>query len=470
MKQWILLYVLTGWLVGVVMAVVLARKFVAVQAWAWLAILFAAPWLGLLLYLLLGDDPLSRRSRLRYKPFRDGPSAREMLPLLERHRSRPSLNPEASLLEQLAISCGALPAVGGNAARLLAGHEDVLEALVADIDQAEQQVHLVFYIFHDDATGRRIEEALCRAAGRGVECRVLVDAIGSRGALRSVGGRLRRAGVRMCASLPVSLVRRQMSRLDLRNHRKLVVVDGRIGYLGSWNATNPDYGRGGGIAYHDAMVRVQGPIVMQIQALFLEGWALDGDGIETRALFSCSEPSGDLVLQALPSGPRYPTESVRDVVVSALHQARLRILLTTPYFVPDQATLIALRVAAQSGVRVEVVVPQRSNFAIADAAGRAYLRELVGQGVHAYLHNDGLMHTKSLTIDDTFAVFGSSNFDIRSFRLNFEANLLVYSKPLNAALRGLQERYLAQSQPYAAVRTRLRRIGDDCAKLLSPLF
>lgn len=179
-------------------------------------------------------------------------------------------------------------------------------------------------------------------------------------------------------------------------------------------------------------------------------------------------------MQVLPSGPMYPSPSVRDLLVSAIHQASDRVILTTPYLIPDEALMLSLRLAVQRGVRVDVIVPNRSDLRLVDVAGRSYMRQMAADGVNVHVHQEGVLHAKALTVDDSFGTVGSANFDIRSFRLNVEANLLIYSRPLVAALREHQERYIAAARRLDANALRTypwaRRLCEDVARLVSPLI
>ncbi len=473
---WIItLYLCSGWLIGLAMALVLARRLPVTKAWMWLAIIFGIPWLGLALYLLLGENPLGRRRVVLYRQV-----MRQYLPeggaaVLGPTAQRTALGSEDLQLERLAQANGALPAVEGNAATLLADHEQILTALIDDIDAAQRHVHMVFYIFHDDETGRAVAAALIRAAERGVRCRLLGDAVGSGPMLDRLAPPMQRAGVHVEAALPVNPLRGRLSRIDVRNHRKIVVIDGHLSYIGSWNVSNPDYGDPKLQAYRDVSVRLAGPVSLQLQALFLEDWSVAVDGpISDGDLFAEPQQAGTLTFQALPSGPLYPTSAVRDVAVEAIHQARERIVLTTPYFVPDESLLLALRLAGQRGVRVDVVVPRRSDLRVVDAAARAYLRELIGSGVNAYFHRHGVLHAKTLTVDRRLAIVGSANYDIRSFQLNIESNMLAYSPAFVEQLCELQQLYIHNSLQWGPDRARAdhwtARVHEDLAKLLSPLI
>ena len=471
---WSLLYFLLEWVIRIVMLFVVTRRRQPNSAMAWLLVIFFLPVPGFVLYLLIGENRLPRRRVGRHARlleeleaihcrFEDHPGA-----------VRPELPSEQMSAVILAERLGYMPIVGGNETALMTDTDEVIDRLVADIEAARHHVHLLYYIYANDATGRRVAEALARAAARGVTCRVLVDAVGSRPMLKKLGPWMFEQGIELHAALPVNPFRRRAARLDLRNHRKLAVIDGRLGYTGSQNIVDADYGHKD-LAWHDMSVRLVGPIVSQLQAVFVGDWyfeteeLLDGDDI-----FPDPPLLGSIAAQTLPSGPDYPTENYQRMVVAALHIARRHVIITSPYFVPDEAFLQAIEVAVLRGVEVEVILPKRCDQILVGAASRAYYDDLLRLGVKLHLYNDGLLHAKTMSIDDAVALIGSSNFDIRSFALNFEISLLFYGRRVTERLRREQNRYIAASVQLTSEQWETRRasakILQNIAKLLSPLL
>jgi cardiolipin synthase len=273
--------------------------------------------------------------------------------------------------------------------------------------------------------------------------------------------------------MPFNPLKGRLARLDVRNHRKIAVIDGRVGYIGSWNIVDPGFRPAAKGLYHDLMARVQGPAVLHLQLLFLEDWMLEvGESLASDDVLVKPDPAGDVVAQLMPSGPLYPFPPVRDQTVELLSLARRQVILTTPYFIPDEAVMLSLRLAAQRGVEVNVILPARSDSHLADAAGRAYSAELADAKVHVHCYRAGFLHAKSMTVDDEIGMIGSANFDIRSFRLDVEANLILYTATAVTALREIQDQYMARSVPFLEQwkdRSWLRRVVDDSAKLISPL-
>jgi cardiolipin synthase len=464
------------WLVRLVMVpVVIRRKSQPASCLAWLTIISLLPFVGLATYLLIGEVRLGLR-RIRRHARDVKVVARAAHPDIQlQHIVEPEIEKTQQVMVHVADHLGGLPVLGGNSAELLAETNQVIDRLVQDIDQASHHVHLLFYTFAADEVGERVASALGRACARGVHCRLLADAVGSRPFFRSRASTLHKQGIEVVPALPVNPLRRLFARIDLRNHRKLAVVDGRVAYTGSQNIVRPDYGRKGVGNWRDLMVRVVGPSVSQLQSVFLEDWEFEsGQCLEDPAYFPPPTACGPVTLQVVPSGPNYPTRVLRDLVVEALYAARCRAVIVTPYFVPDDALLVALRMAVVRGVHVDLIVPARSDQILVGLAGQFFYDELLGYGVHVHLHQQGLLHVKAMTVDEGFAMLGTANFDIRSFYLNFELNLLSYDADLNGQLRTYQAKCIQESKELdlAALQNRsvLRRWGPQFAKLLSPLL
>jgi cardiolipin synthase A/B len=473
--MWMWVYVASGWAVALVMLPLLARRYDASKAWAWLVILLAFPVLGLVFFTMFADNPFGRLRRRRYalEVLEGRRRLAPIRPFIVRQPTRDQLWG----IDRLTQNVGGLEPVAGNDAQVMADEQEMMDRLIADIDTAARHVHVTMYIFADDSTGRRVAAALAAAAQRGVQVRVLADAVGSWGLFKRLAPWMLEQGVDVRPALPVNALRRRIFRFDIRNHRKLVVIDGTIGHIGSRNLIDPDYGRKDLGPFRELMVRCVGPIVRQLQLSFLEDWHLETDQtLDDPTVFPAPPPEGQgpHVMQALPSGPMYPSAPVRDVAVAAIHAAHDRVILTTPYLVPDDASMLALRLAAGRGVRVDVVASYKSDAPLAAAAGRACFGTLLEGGVNVYLHRYRLVHTKALTIDNSLAMIGSANFDHRSFRLNMETNLLVYSQPLVAQIAAVQERYIRVSDKLDYQKWCSRAwhacLLDDLAKMIGPII
>jgi cardiolipin synthase len=302
---------------------------------------------------------------------------------------------------------------------------------------------------------------------------VLADAIGSRSGLRTLRPKLAPLGVAVHEALPVSLFPWRKARLDLRNHRKIAVIDGRVGYTGSQNLVDAEFKQG--LAYEDLMVRVTGPAVLELQYVFAADWFLEtNEVLDGEAEFPGPEIAGGVPAQALPSGPAFPTQNNQRLFVALVHGARKRVVLTTPYFIPDEPLLQAMQTAALRGVEVHLVVSEKGDSRVVTLAQESYLEELLEAGVRIHLYRKNFLHAKHLSIDDAVAVIGSSNLDIRSFALNAEVMLMIYDPGVTAQLAVEQERYYANSRllTLAAWEQRPfgRKFAQNLARLLSPLL
>jgi cardiolipin synthase A/B len=472
--SWGLLYVLSEWAVRLVMLVYVPQRRSADAARAWLVLIFLVPWVGLLLYALIG--------RIRYPRERLQDEARADLrirgvqaEMVSQSGFRPPELPNqatrtAALVERL----GGFAALGGNHVELLPEYQPALDRLVQDIDAAKHHVHLLFYIFAADATGRKLGAAVVRAARRGVRCRVLMDALGSAGGLRHLAPELRQAGVEVIALLSVNYFRRNAARADLRNHRKLAVIDGKIGYVGSQNVVDPGFIP----AYpnEELLARVQGPVVVQLQSMFLaDRYQETEERLDIPAEFLPSRtPIGDSPAQVLPSGPGYAHENQQTMLIDILHEARERVVMTTPYFVPDEPFLEAMETAALRGAEVRLVVPLHSNKLVTNWAQESHYARLLAGGIHIHLYAPHFLHAKHVTVDRWVAVVGSVNMDIRSFALDSEVSLLVYDAKVVAAFEAVQAKYFAHSQEVTKEdwkrRSHLRRVAQNTARLADSLL
>ncbi|HXH01846.1 MAG TPA: cardiolipin synthase [Candidatus Competibacteraceae bacterium] len=472
--HWTLLYFASEWLVRLAMLVVVPLRRSPEAAKGWLLLILFLPWPGLLLYLLIGRPrlPRWRRARFAQLPALLGMVRERLGSQLSGRRLEPEqaqLVPAARLVSQLAH----FTPLGGNAVELLSDYDGTLRRLVADIDAARDHIHLLFYIMADDAGGGPVIAALARACRRGLRCRVLVDAVGASDYLRPLLARLRAVGVEAQSVLPVHWLILNAPRMDLRNHRKLAVIDGRIAYTGSQNLVSAGFKPG--LIYEDLMVRVRGPLVLQLQAVFLADWYLEtGQILDAPRLLPVPEECGPVVAQALPSGPDYPNQNNQRLLVTLLHQARSRVIITTPYFVPDEALLQALQTAVLRGVEVHLVVAAQIDQWLVGFAQRSYYEELLELGVRIYHYRERFLHAKHMSWDDTLALIGSSNIDIRSFVLNAEISVVFYDAGVTAVLRREQERYLELAEELELERWRRRplylQILQNLARLLSPLL
>jgi cardiolipin synthase len=444
---------------------------------AWLVVVFAVPVAGAIAYLLVGEVRLGRRRRRRHRRIAARIGGRSAVRVAGPESFDALIAREHRQIAYLAESVGGNMPHGGHALRLFGDTDLFIQALVEDIERAQAHCHLEFYIFLDDHSGRRVAEALMKAAARGVDCRLLVDGVGSKGFLGSdLRKRTEAGGVAVVEALPANLLRLAFARIDLRNHRKLAVIDGAIGYCGSHNIADAEFALKPKYApWVDAMVRLEGPAVRDLQVLFIQDWYLDTDEPLEDLLAIWPAPLADgAVVQIMGTGPDAYNEALRQVTQTSLHAAREELILTTPYFVPDEATLSALYTTARRGVETILVVPARNDSPLVAAASRSYYEALLDAGVRINEYQHGLLHAKTITLDRRLALVTTANLDRRSFELNFEVSLVVYDSDFASELRLLQKAYLDGS---VAVNERAwrrrgwpRRLCQNTAGMLGPLL
>lgn len=487
LARWLIVAV--RWSVRLAMVPVVARRHRPTDALAWLALIAALPWLGPPLYFLFGEVGL-RRSVRRHARIRAELEADERVEEQESWAlvAADDVDEDEDVVEMIRLVDGigssqsgnGLPILGGNRVDLLIDTDDGLDALVAAIAEARHDVHLLFFIFSPDRAGERVAEALLAAARRGVSCRVLADDYGSarqpeRDFFETLAPRLAAGGVEVAKALPIRWARRPLARGDIRNHRKLAVIDGRTAFTGSLNIHDADFDLPAGSTWRQLTLRIEGPAVHQLQVVFIEDWYFTtGELLERERHFPAAERCGDVCVQTVPGGPTYESDFMEHMVVAALNGADRRAIIATPYFVPTEATLIALRLAALRGAQVQVVLPRRSDQRLADMAGRAFFPELLRAGVEIHLHEHGMLHAKALSVDDLFALVGSANFDRRSFRVNYELNLVLYGHDVGRRVRECQEGYLADASRLDLDawnrRPRYLHLQEQTAKLMSPIL
>lgn len=468
------IYYASEWIIRVVMLIVVVRRKHGPSAMSWLMVIFFLPWPGMIMYWLFGEVWLAKHRLKKLGQWRQ--RMREIGTRFDDHPHvvSPELPGAGAMAARIAEKLCDMPILEGNSVEYLPETEWFIERLVADIDAAQHHVHLLYFIFVDDGVGRRVADALARAAARGVKCRMLADAAGSRKLFHRLGPEIKRNGIELHHMLPLGFLRSGVSRIDLRNHRKLAIIDGQIAYTGSHNIVDPSYGHAN-LEWHDLSARVCGPIVLELQAVFASDWYYEAEVmLDSDELFPEPRRCGNIPIQTLPSGPIYKTANYQRMALVAIHAAQRRIIITTPYFVPDDALIQGLQLAVLRGVQVDLVLPEKGDKVLLDAVAGSYYEELLAAGINLYHYTTGLLHAKTLSVDDSAALFGTSNFDSRSFEINFELSLILYGEEVTVPLRELQDGYIRSSKQLTAEewsrRSSSRRVFQGVAQLLSPLL
>lgn len=466
---------------SITVSVILKRRPLPVSL-TWIALCAFVPYVGAVLYLLIGDVRLGRKRLEAHRRYSKGMLLHAVELWGTRERAWIPEQPTYAHIAAYGTAVCGLPPLTGNRLEMLDTLDEFVTALVAAIDGAEDHCHILTYIWVPRDEGLQVAEALIRASARGVTCRVLVDDVGSASFLASdLRERLERAGVQVVAALPVGVIRTLFERIDLRNHRKIAVIDGRIGFCGSHNITNATFGMHGRDPvgpWIDASIRIDGPAAEALQIVFLRDWNLDAEDpireIDRYLPRLTLEDDRGAAVQVLPSGPGAEPAAIEQAMLTTIYGARRRLVMTTPYFVPSDAMLSALVAASRRGVEVRIVVPRRNDSLLVAAAARSYFIDLLDAGAHIHLYRPGLLHAKTLSVDDEVALIGSANLDIRSFRLNFEATTIIYDPPFAKVLRDLQDGYILSSDEIdpQAWRSRpvVRVFLDNAAQLLSPIL
>lgn len=458
---------------------------------AWITIILLFPFVGAAFYLLFGENRISDKRIKRaeqtlnhYKNWLHSLNGRAPV-------NYHILYPECVPVIRQAQKLIGLPVMEHNHLQLFTTSNEIFNSIIHDIDNAQSTCHLQFYIWSDGGIADEVNKALIRAAERGVNCRILVDAIGSREFLRGHNVQiLRDSGVKVLESLSSGIIKAFFARIDIRNHRKIVIIDGKIGYTGSQNIADPkffkkdeDVGE-----WVDLMVRIVGPVVESLAGIFIYDWFLETSSVQVKKvslqddieqirkiadIYPC-EKKGEIAVQLVPSGPGLVPDAIHKLLLTTIYAARQELILTTPYFVPDDLLLTALKSAAERGVEVKIIIPKKNDSKLVQFASQAHFEDLMKAGVHIFLFEGGLLHAKTITVDREYALFGSVNLDMRSFWLNFEATLFIYNADFTMKIRSKQAIYESQSQHLhladLSSRPMTVKFKENVALLIGPLL
>jgi cardiolipin synthase len=432
---------------------------------SWLFGLALLPYVGFLVYYVFGPQRIHRQRlrRARNRASMPGPASGEV-------------DADSAELSRLAQATTGLPATTATTVELLVDGAATFDALLEAIAGARYHVHLEYYIFSPDQTGTAMRDALVACATRGVAVRLLLDAVGSSHCPRRFFAPLLAAGGELAWFHPMRLRFWKRPWLNLRTHRKIVVIDGRTGFTGGINVTDDENERVRSDAYRDLHLRLGGDVVRLLQLVFAEDWAYatgSRDFIASVVSVMPAPHPGTVRTQVLTSGPDSRWEAIHRLHVGAIHAARQRVWLVTPYFVPGGPGLMALTSAALAGLDVRVLVPRVSDSRLVTFAARSYFDELMAAGVKVYEYGPRMLHTKALLVDEELAIVGSANFDARSFRLNFEVSVLFRDAGFAAELAQRIEGEFAHAPRVREQRPQglwTTRLPEALARLLSPLL
>lgn len=449
-----------------VIIVILGENRNPVKSLAWVTILILLPAVGLILYIFFGRNiknkrMLSRRNKRKLLKLRN-------LPVSHRYAG---LTPEQKLLAEMGSKMCNAPYYPGNSIEIYTTGEEKFEQLKADLLAAEKFINLQYYIFENDKIGLEIAEILKQKARSGVKVRVIYDHVGSFHVSSHFFKDMRKAGVEAYPFFKVAFIP-FASKVNWRNHRKIVVIDGKTGYIGGMNVADRYVDGGKFERWRDCHLRIEGPAVESLQYSFARDWVFMGRELPEDSCDATTK--GSVGVQTLTAGPMSQWSNVGYLFMRAIISAKQRVYLQTPYFMPPDGLLKALQIAALSGVDVRVMIPLHSDSRMLSYASRSYITECLRAGVKFYLYEAGMLHSKVLIIDEDFASVGSSNYDFRSFEHNFEGNSMLYSGEINQELRRIFKKDQQDSMRVDPEKWRKRpwihRAMESVMRLLSPIL
>lgn len=374
------------------------------------------------------------------------------------------------------------PIYNNNRVEILKNGEEKFEALFRDIEAAQHHIHIEYYIYENDEIGNRLCDLLIQKVKEGVDIRFIYDDFGSRSIRKTLARKMREHGIDAHAFLKITFVPFS-NRINYRNHRKIVVIDGQVGYIGGINVSDKYINKGdNGAAYwRDTHLRIEGPGVHYLQYIFIGDWNFCSESKLSLNFSYFPKPDSlkihddsNKLIQIAASGPDSDTPTIMYSLIRAIQLAKKRVLITTPYFIPGETVLNTIIIAALSGIDVKLIVPKNSDSRFVNAAAFSYLGDLLKAGVKVYLYERGFIHAKTMVIDDSISIIGTANMDTRSFDLNFEVNAVVYDEAFSLELKKDFELDLMDCQELTMLqwdsRSNLQYLGDKTARLLSPLL
>jgi cardiolipin synthase len=434
----------------------------------WIGLIWLVPVLGSLLYMLLGINRIRRRAKDLRVEHIDSVSHRGL-----EVANNINIPDDFTGFSHLVTKIIRKPLLNGNVLQPLVNGDEAYPAMIDEIDRAEHSINMMTYIFDRDRAGKRFVEALVRAARRGVKVRVIIDDVGARYSFPPVTGLLRRGGIKVSRFLPTMLPWRTPY-VNLRNHRKILVIDNQKGFTGGMNIRE-------GLmlkeklkhSFQDLHFSVEGPVVSHLQEVFFTDWAFcTGESPEADEISFLSEASGTTIARGIPDGPDEDFEKLQWIVHGALMAAKSSVLIATPYFIPDSSLIKTINLAALRGVQVDIVLPAVSNLPLVKWASTDVLGQIMEHGSRVWLSPPPFDHSKLMIVDDVWTLLGSANWDTRSFRLNFEFNLECYDKTFAASLKEIIRNKMAYAHRVTPDEINGRslpvKLRDGIARLFSP--
>jgi len=445
---------------------VIVRKRDPAVTLAWLLAFFLFPFVGVTAFAFFGYQ----RFRLRRRTI---PQPVHRLTLAESPENTPS--PEHRSIVALATGLTGYPVTHGNQVTIFSRSAETDQALIQAFREARHHIHMCYYIFEPDSEGIFFRDLLTECAGRGVECRLLMDSVGSFSVSEDFLSPLRAAGGHAAFFNPFQTFKRPWA-FHFRNHKKLSVIDGKIGFLGSQNIGH-NFWRSGSrrLRWRETDLRLEGPAVTEMQTVFAEDWQhSDGENLVGPSYFPSVPKPGKALVQVLPTGPDGQENNLALIFLEALHTAQKRVTITTPYLIPTPAMALALKGAARRGVTVEILVPHLTDHPVVTWAARSWFKEFIESGVIIYQHKETFVHSKVVTVDGSLALVGSANMDTRSFLINFELSLLLYDKTathhLESEFNQMVTRSVRVQHAHLTRQPLWKNLAEGTCRMFSPLL
>ncbi|MCW9709685.1 cardiolipin synthase [Avibacterium sp. 21-586] len=473
----VLIWILT---ISITMRLVIKKQSVSATL-SWLMIIYLVPVVGIVAYLVFGEVKLGTKRakafRLLAPKFNQWFGDFSQCPQLINHHNTLLYRP----IFDLAKSRLNIPCVLGNELHILDTPESITKSIIQDIHCAQHSINMVFYIWWNGGLVEDVQNALISAQQRGVKVRILLDSVGSRQFLKSKNYRqMKESGIEITEALHVNLLRMFFSRIDLRQHRKIIVIDNQIAYTGSMNMVDPKYFKQDSHVgeWVDIMVRINGPVSAVLNGLYAWDWQIESDKEIPLQLPDCPllpiDQNNSHAVQILATGPGFPDDLMAQSLSIAIFSARQSITITSPYFVPSHSIAEALRIAALRGIDVTLILPKKNDSLMVSWASRTFFEDLLAAGVKIYQFEQGLLHTKSVLIDNRLVLVGTVNMDMRSFMLNLEVTMVVEDQTFANEVTLLQENYRQNSSlltpEYWMNRPVYQRVIERLFFLFSPLL